>query len=94
MDPLTATTLTELIRRRAEISPDAPYFHLYGETVTYGRLWAQTARYAAGLSAHGVRAGQPRQGRDQRQQNTGEGESDVAAAAIHGAITDVRTMLG
>src|SRR5256714_10038963 len=56
-DPLTATTLTELMRRRAAITPDAPYFHLYGETVTYGRLWAQSGRYAAGLAAHGVRAG-------------------------------------
>ncbi len=56
-DPLTATTLTELMRRRAAVSPDAPYFHLYGETVTYGRLWARSARYAAGLAAHGVRAG-------------------------------------
>jgi fatty-acyl-CoA synthase len=57
LDPLTAPTLTELMRRRAAVSPDAPYFHLYGETVTYGRLWAQSARYAAGLAAHGVRAG-------------------------------------
>src|SRR5687768_4785560 len=45
------------MRRRAELSPDTPYFHVYGETVTYGRLWAQSARYAAGLAAHGVRAG-------------------------------------
>jgi acyl-CoA synthetase (AMP-forming)/AMP-acid ligase II len=57
VDPLTATTLTELMRRRATASPDAPYFHLYGDTVTYGRLWAQSARYAAGLAARGVRAG-------------------------------------
>ncbi len=57
MDPLTAPTLTELMRRRADVSPEAPYFHLYGETVTYGRLWAQSARYAANLAAHGVRAG-------------------------------------
>jgi acyl-CoA synthetase (AMP-forming)/AMP-acid ligase II len=56
-DPLTAPTLTELMRRRAALSPEAPYFHLYGETVTYGRLWAQSARYAAGLAAHGVKAG-------------------------------------
>src|SRR5438105_1256097 len=56
-DPLTATTLTELMRRRAAVSPETPYFHLYGETVTYGRLWAQSARYAAGLAAHGVRPG-------------------------------------
>jgi acyl-CoA synthetase (AMP-forming)/AMP-acid ligase II len=56
-DPLTATTLTELMRRRAAISPDVPYFHLYGETVTYGRLWSQTARYGAALVRHGVKAG-------------------------------------
>src|SRR5437870_1217297 len=56
-DPLTATTLTELMRRRAAVSPETPYFHLYGETVTYGRLWTQSARYAAGLAAHGVRPG-------------------------------------
>ena len=56
-DPLTAPTLTELLRRRAEVSPDAQYFHLYGETVTYGRLWAQSARYAAGLARCGVRPG-------------------------------------
>ncbi len=57
MDPLTAPTLTELMRRRAEASPDAPYFHLYGETVTYARMWAQSARYAAALARHGVRRG-------------------------------------
>src|SRR5439155_16610082 len=57
MDPLTATTLTELMHRRAALSPDAPYFHVYGETVTYGHLWTQSGRYAAALAGHGVRAG-------------------------------------
>jgi len=57
VDPLTAPTLTELMRRRAAMSPDAAYFHVYGETVTYGRLWAQSARFAASLARHGVRAG-------------------------------------
>src|SRR2546423_1239971 len=56
-DPLTATTLTELMRRRAALSPDTPYFHLYGETVTYGQLWSRSARHAAGLAAHGVKPG-------------------------------------
>ncbi|MBI4594401.1 MAG: AMP-binding protein [Candidatus Rokubacteria bacterium] len=56
-DPLTAPTLIELMRRRAEGSADRPYFHLYGETVTYGRLWAQSARYAAALRRAGVGAG-------------------------------------
>ncbi len=53
----TATTLTELMRRRAALTPDAPYFHLYGEKVTYARLWQQSGRYAAGLARAGVSAG-------------------------------------
>src|SRR6266542_340864 len=56
-DPLTARTLTELMARRAALTPDAPYFHLYGETVTYDRLWAQSARYAGALAQAGVAAG-------------------------------------
>jgi acyl-CoA synthetase (AMP-forming)/AMP-acid ligase II len=55
--PETATTLTELLRRRAAVSVDLPYFHVYGETVSYGRLWAQSARYAAALARAGVRQG-------------------------------------
>ncbi|PYM41216.1 MAG: hypothetical protein DME12_12420 [Candidatus Rokuibacteriota bacterium] len=50
-----APTLTEMMRRRAALTPDAPYFHLYGETVTYGRLWDTSARYAAGLARGGLR---------------------------------------
>jgi acyl-CoA synthetase (AMP-forming)/AMP-acid ligase II len=57
LDPRTAPTLDEVMRRRAALTPDAQYFNLFDETVTYGRLWAQTARYAAGLAAAGVRRG-------------------------------------
>jgi fatty-acyl-CoA synthase len=56
-DPLTATTLTELVRRRVALDPERPYFRLYGQTVSYGDMWAATARYAGGLQAAGVRAG-------------------------------------
>jgi len=56
-DPRTATTLGELMRRRAALSPTTPYFHLYDETVTYGGLWAETGRYAAGLARAGVGPG-------------------------------------
>jgi acyl-CoA synthetase (AMP-forming)/AMP-acid ligase II len=56
-DPRTAGTLTEVLARRAALTPDAQYFHVYGETVTYGRLWAQSERYAGGLAAAGVGAG-------------------------------------
>jgi len=56
-DPHTAGTLTEMMRRRAAASTDEPYFRLYGETVTYGRLWEQSARYAASLARAGTQPG-------------------------------------
>jgi fatty-acyl-CoA synthase len=56
-DPMDATTLTDAMARRAAMSPDAAYFHLYGDTVTYGRLWHMSARYGAALAAHGVAPG-------------------------------------
>jgi acyl-CoA synthetase (AMP-forming)/AMP-acid ligase II len=55
--PQTAPTLTEVMARRAALTPDAQYFHVYGETVTYARLWAQSERYAGGLAQAGVRPG-------------------------------------
>jgi acyl-CoA synthetase (AMP-forming)/AMP-acid ligase II len=56
-DPRTASTLTEVMARRAALTPDAQYFHVYGETVTYGRLWAQSGRYAGALARAGVNPG-------------------------------------
>src|SRR4030095_13887907 len=56
-DAHDAPTLVEMMRQGAELSPARQYFHLYDETVTYERLWAQSARYAAGLARAGVRAG-------------------------------------
>jgi acyl-CoA synthetase (AMP-forming)/AMP-acid ligase II len=47
-------TLTELLARRVREEPDKPYFHLFDETVTYGRLWRESARYAAGLKRAGI----------------------------------------
>jgi acyl-CoA synthetase (AMP-forming)/AMP-acid ligase II len=55
LDPRSATTLTDVMRRRAALTPDAQYFSLFDDVVTYGRLWAQSGRYAAGLAAAGVR---------------------------------------
>src|SRR3989441_6303364 len=52
-----ASTLTEMMRRRAALSPDRRYFQLFAATVTYGRLWTHSARYAAGLARAGVGAG-------------------------------------
>ena len=57
LDPRGATTLTEVMRRRAALTPDQQYFSLFDEIVTYGGFWTQSARYAAGLAAAGVRAG-------------------------------------
>jgi acyl-CoA synthetase (AMP-forming)/AMP-acid ligase II len=56
-DPRAATTLTEMMRRRAARSADRPYFHLFEDTITYGRLWSESGRYAMGLAAAGVGAG-------------------------------------
>jgi acyl-CoA synthetase (AMP-forming)/AMP-acid ligase II len=50
-------TLTELLGARAARDPDAPYFDLYDETVAFGRLWQESARYAAGLAKFGVERG-------------------------------------
>jgi acyl-CoA synthetase (AMP-forming)/AMP-acid ligase II len=50
-------TLNDLLARRVAEDPDKPYFHLYDETVTYGRLWKESARYAAGLKKFGVGRG-------------------------------------
>jgi len=55
--PRDASTLGEMMRRRAAVSPDTQYFQLFDETVTYGRMWAQSGRYAAGLARAGVRPG-------------------------------------
>src|SRR5215831_3833252 len=56
-DVTRAPTLVQMMRLRAELTPRQQYFQLYDETVTYERLWAQSARYAAGLVRAGVRAG-------------------------------------
>jgi acyl-CoA synthetase (AMP-forming)/AMP-acid ligase II len=54
--PIPAT-LTALMGGRATQDPDTPYFHLFDEAVTYGRLWRESARYAAGLRRAGVERG-------------------------------------
>jgi len=56
-DPRSATTLTEMMRRRTALTPDTQYFELYGETVTYRRLWGQSGRFAAALARAGIGAG-------------------------------------
>ena len=50
-------TLTGLLGRRVATNPDTAYFHLYDEAVTYGRLWRESARYAAGLRRLGIDRG-------------------------------------
>src|SRR5690242_6410837 len=52
-----APTLTEMMRRRTALSPGQQYFRLYDETVTYGRLWEQSGRYAAALARAGIGPG-------------------------------------
>ena len=55
--PAIPATLTELLGGRAARDPDAPYFDLYDETVAFGRLWQESARYAADLAKFGVERG-------------------------------------
>jgi acyl-CoA synthetase (AMP-forming)/AMP-acid ligase II len=55
--PRDAPTLGEMMRRRAAVSPDIQYFQLFDETVTYGRMWTQSGRFAAGLARAGVGPG-------------------------------------
>ena len=55
-EPFPAT-LTALMGGRAAQDPDTPYFHLFDEAVTYGRLWRESARYAAGLRRFGIDRG-------------------------------------
>jgi fatty-acyl-CoA synthase len=43
-----------MMRRGAALTPEAQYFELYGETVTYGRLWEQSGRFAAALARAGI----------------------------------------
>src|SRR5713101_6234993 len=50
-------TLVELMQGRVAAAPDAAYFHLYDEAVTYSDLWRESARYAAGLRRAGVDRG-------------------------------------
>jgi acyl-CoA synthetase (AMP-forming)/AMP-acid ligase II len=56
-DPRAAVTLTDMMRRRAALTPEQPYFVLYGETVTYGQLWRQSGRHAAALAQAGITPG-------------------------------------
>jgi acyl-CoA synthetase (AMP-forming)/AMP-acid ligase II len=53
----TATTLVDLMGRSVSAEPATPYFHLYDEMVTYGDLWRESTRYAAGLRQAGVEPG-------------------------------------
>jgi acyl-CoA synthetase (AMP-forming)/AMP-acid ligase II len=50
-------TLVDLLDRRAAGDPGLAYFEVYDETVSYGRVWKESARYAAGLTKFGVERG-------------------------------------
>jgi acyl-CoA synthetase (AMP-forming)/AMP-acid ligase II len=51
------TTLLEVMARRAQTDPDRQYFAVYSETITYGKFWAQSLRYAAGFAQAGIGRG-------------------------------------
>jgi len=57
MPKTTPKTLVELMGGRVAAAPDAAYFHLYDEAITYSDLWRESARYAAGLRRAGIDRG-------------------------------------
>jgi acyl-CoA synthetase (AMP-forming)/AMP-acid ligase II len=55
--PSPPQTLVDLLGGRAAADPDRSYFTLYGNTITYGQVWRESGRYAAGLRRAGVDRG-------------------------------------
>lgn len=61
--PAAAATLVEVLRHHAENHPERLHIRLYrdedeGETITYGELWREASRLAAGLQRFGLAAGE------------------------------------
>ncbi|MCK4837522.1 MAG: AMP-binding protein, partial [Desulfobulbaceae bacterium] len=61
--PQGATTLVQALQHHAENNPDRPHIRLYseadeGEVITYGDLWQQASRLAAGLQSFGLAVGE------------------------------------
>jgi acyl-CoA synthetase (AMP-forming)/AMP-acid ligase II len=52
-----ARTLLEVLGTRAQADPGGVYFELFDEPTTYGALWADSRRAAAGLARAGVGQG-------------------------------------
>jgi acyl-CoA synthetase (AMP-forming)/AMP-acid ligase II len=50
-------TLLELMAQRVKTSPQATYFTLYGQPLTYGHFWQMSRRYAGGLARAGLGQG-------------------------------------
>jgi acyl-CoA synthetase (AMP-forming)/AMP-acid ligase II len=55
--PGAATTLSGLLARRAAVEPDGVYLTLFGDTLTAGRLYAASLRYAGTLASLGLGRG-------------------------------------
>ncbi|MEN8136638.1 MAG: AMP-binding protein [Thermodesulfobacteriota bacterium] len=61
--PHEAATLFQVLQHHAEHNSDRPHIRLYsdadeGEVITYGDLWQQASRLAAGLQSFGLAAGE------------------------------------
>ena len=54
---IKAGTLVELMGQRAIADPDKAYFTLFDTPVSYGQLWRESERYAAGLRRFGIERG-------------------------------------
>ena len=54
---IKADTLADLLAQRAASDTDTPYFSLFDTPVTYGQLWRESAKHAAGLRKFGIGRG-------------------------------------
>ena len=52
-----AQNLLDIVALRANLEPEVPCFHVYGQTVTFRQLWERSLTYAANLAHAGVSRG-------------------------------------
>ncbi|KWV91381.1 long-chain fatty acid--CoA ligase [Erythrobacter sp. YT30] len=50
-------TLPDLLERSVQYDRDAPFLHFLGRTYSYGEIWDESNRFAAGLIAMGIEKG-------------------------------------
>lgn len=52
-----AISLPDMLERAVAHAPDSPFLHFLGRTYSYGEIFTEARRFAAGLVAHGIKHG-------------------------------------